>query len=125
MGKHGASRARLLKVAGVSMDPAAENTATNAAIPNMPPRKRPMLKTPDALPISVTATELNIAFGAAGIAIETPTPAKTSGAIKFDLALELPAESLRRALRNILSRCELGPATVPWCEHRLLFPPSR
>src|SRR5712664_2626213 len=28
---------------------------------------------------------------------------------RLDLALELPAESLRRALRNILSRCELGP----------------
>src|SRR5258706_13630982 len=74
----------MLKVAGVSMDPAAEDTATNAARPNMPARKRPMLKTPDALPISVTATALNIAFWAAGIAIETPTPAKTSGAIKFE-----------------------------------------
>src|SRR6476660_3892181 len=31
---------------------------------------------------------------------------------QLDLALELPAESHRRALRNILLRCELGPATV-------------
>src|SRR5258707_15686395 len=31
---------------------------------------------------------------------------------QLDLALELPAESLRRALHNILSRCELAPATV-------------
>ena len=43
-----------------------------------------MLKTPDALPISVTATELRIAFCAAGIAIETPTPASTSGATRLE-----------------------------------------
>ena len=39
-----------------------------------------MLKMPDALPISVTATEPRIAFCAAGIAIDTPMPASTSGA---------------------------------------------
>ena len=33
-----------------------------------------MLKTPVALPISAAATELRIAFWAAGIAIETPAP---------------------------------------------------
>ena len=39
-----------------------------------------MLKIPDALPISATETELRMAFCAAGIAIETPIPASTSGA---------------------------------------------
>ena len=42
--------------------PFAENTATSSAIPNMPPRKRAMLKTPDALPISTTLTEPSTAF---------------------------------------------------------------
>src|SRR6202048_4448156 len=51
-----------LKASGESTDPLPENTATNAAMPNMPPRKRPMLKTPEALPISAAATELRIAF---------------------------------------------------------------
>src|ERR1700704_636563 len=51
-----------LNVAGELAAPLAENTATRAAIPNMPPRKRAMLKTPDALPISTTATELSTAF---------------------------------------------------------------
>jgi hypothetical protein len=41
-----------------------------------------MLKTPEALPISAAATELRIAFWAAGIAIETPTPANTRGEIR-------------------------------------------
>ena len=39
-----------------------------------------MLKVPDALPISVVATELRTAFWAAGIAIETPAPAMIIGA---------------------------------------------
>lgn len=39
-----------------------------------------MLNTPDALPISLTATALSTAFCAAGIAIDTPTPASISGA---------------------------------------------
>ncbi len=73
-----------LKAAGVSTDPLAENTVTKAAMPNMPPRKRPMLKTPDALPISATATEPMIAFWVAGIAIDTPTPARTSGATRLE-----------------------------------------
>ena len=38
---------------------------------------------------------------------------------QLDLALELPAESLRRALRNALSRRELGPATVENTRGRL------
>jgi hypothetical protein len=41
-----------------------------------------MLKVPDALPISVCATELKTAFCAAGIATETPAPAMISGATK-------------------------------------------
>src|ERR1700682_4417381 len=73
-----------LKVAAEPTAPFAENTATRAAMPNMPPRNRPMWKTPDALPISATVTEPRIAFWAAGIAIETPTPARTSGAIRFE-----------------------------------------
>jgi hypothetical protein len=43
-----------------------------------PPRRRNMLKTPDALPTSVAATEPNTAFWAAGIAIDTPAPATMS-----------------------------------------------
>src|SRR6202012_1944674 len=37
----------------------AEKAATRSATPNTPPRNRPMLKMPDALPISTTATELS------------------------------------------------------------------
>ena len=39
-----------------------------------------MLKVPEAWPTSFGATELNTAFCAAGIAIETPAPATISGA---------------------------------------------
>jgi hypothetical protein len=39
-----------------------------------------MLKVPDALPISPPATELKTEFWAAGIAIDTPAPARISGA---------------------------------------------
>ena len=67
------------KCADVSVAPLVVNTVTSSAMPNMPPRKRPILKTPEALPISVAATEPRMAFWAAGIAIDTPTPARTSG----------------------------------------------
>src|SRR5262249_12714459 len=62
--------------------PVAENTATAIAIPNTPPRKRNMLKMPDALPISVGATALRTAFWAPGTAIDTPAPARISGATR-------------------------------------------
>src|SRR4051794_31231416 len=52
----------VLKPAAEPMPPVPENTATRSATPNMPPRKRPMLNTPDALPISTGLTELNTAF---------------------------------------------------------------
>jgi hypothetical protein len=61
--------------------PVAENTATAIAIPSTPPKKRNMLKIPDALPISVGPTALRTAFWAAGIAIDTPAPATISGAM--------------------------------------------
>src|SRR5260370_32912950 len=76
-----------LKAAGEETDPLLENTATNAAMPNAPPRKRTMLKTPDALPISVPATEITHAFCAAGIAIETTTTATTTTATRHDHTL--------------------------------------
>src|SRR5579864_1210767 len=40
----------------------AEKVATRSATPNTPPRNRPMLKMPEAFPISTTATELSTAF---------------------------------------------------------------
>src|SRR6476469_3234789 len=40
------------KSAGDAVAPVAANAVSKAAMPNMAPRKRPMLKTPDALPIS-------------------------------------------------------------------------
>ena len=69
-----------LKAWGDPKLPLAANTATAIAIPDTPPRRRSMLKVPDAFPISVCTTELNTAFWAAGIAMETPAPAMISGA---------------------------------------------
>jgi hypothetical protein len=63
--------------------PVAANTATCTATPNTPPRKRDMLKVPEALPISLGATAPRTTFCAAGIAIDTPAPARTSGAMRF------------------------------------------
>ena len=56
------------------------NTATSVAIPNTPPSWRSMLNVPDALPMLSGGTELTTAFWSAGIAIDTPQPAITSGA---------------------------------------------
>ena len=42
-----------------------------------------MLKMPEAFPISAGATALSTAFCNAGIAIDTPAPARTSGAMRF------------------------------------------
>ena len=69
-----------LKARAEPRPPIPANSAPRIAIPNAPPRKRNMLKMPDAWPISLAATELNTAFCAAGIAIETPAPATISGA---------------------------------------------
>src|SRR5262249_26265932 len=71
-----------LKVRGELRLPLPAKTATAIAIPETPPRKRSMLKVPDALPISVCATELKTALWAAGIAMETPAPATISGATR-------------------------------------------
>ena len=55
------------------------NTAPTKAIPNTPPRYRIRLNVPDALPISPAPTELNTACWAAGMAIDTPQPARSRG----------------------------------------------
>ena len=68
-----------LKAVAEAKLPVSENTATRTAIPDTPPRKRNMLKMPEALPISVVATAPIAAFCAAGIAIETPEPAMING----------------------------------------------
>src|SRR5579859_1613263 len=69
-----------VKSAGELPPPRAEKVATRRATPNTPPRNLPILKMPEALPISTTATELSTAFWTAGIAIDTPTPARMAGA---------------------------------------------
>jgi hypothetical protein len=51
------------------------NMATATATPNTPPRKRSVVKVPEALPTSALATALTTAFWAAGSAVATPAPA--------------------------------------------------
>ncbi len=66
-------------------------------MPNVPPKKRAMLKTPDAFPISAGATALSTAVCAAGIASETPAPAMTSGATRWTKARSGTAISVTQA----------------------------
>src|SRR5262249_29980686 len=91
-----------LNASGEPKLPAAANTATCTATPNTPPRKRDMLKVPEALPISLGATALSTAFWAAGIAIDTPAPARISGAIRLTYAR--PGAAIR-AIQAIPTAC--------------------
>jgi hypothetical protein len=88
--------------------------------PNVPHRHHDAIEFPDGSKVLVTL----LTEGQRATVLQLPVVHRISERTKklrsteahrhqqLDLALELPAESLRRALRNILSRCELGPATV-------------
>ena len=52
----------LLKAGAEATLPLPAKTATTSATPNVPPRKRDMLKMPDAFPTSFVATALKTAF---------------------------------------------------------------
>src|SRR5258705_12000001 len=95
--------------------------------PNVPHRHHDAIEFPDGSNVLVTllverqrATVLQLPVVHQISGRTTKAEEHGSRHQQLDLAMELPAESLRRALRNILSRCELGPATVPWCEHPAL-----
>ena len=74
-----AGRNPAVTLAGAPRLPLAANTAATAATPNTPPNRCSVLTTPDAFPISAGGTAASAAVGAAGTAIEMPTPAMTSG----------------------------------------------
>ncbi len=50
------------------------------AMPSTAPSWRIIVNTPEAWPTSVAPTALTIAFWAAGIAVDSPTPEMTIGA---------------------------------------------
>src|SRR5262245_38927849 len=86
-----------LKARSPTKLPAAANAVTARAMPKVPPRKRAVLKMPDALPTSLGATAPNTALWAAGMATETPAPASTRGGMILTKARSGRATTLTQA----------------------------
>jgi hypothetical protein len=94
--------------------PAPAKTAAATATPKTPPSSRIMLLAPAALPTSSREKEPTTEFCAAGIAIETPTPATTDG-ITNSVYDEVAEQIARYAARLIEDRSTLqvGLGRVP------------
>jgi hypothetical protein len=78
-------------------------------MPNTPPSSRIMLFAPATLPIASIPNPLTTEFCAAGMAIETPTPATMNGA---SISAYARPGSAIRASQAIPAACSARPATI-------------